>query len=67
MKKDNNSNIHEIAFQISKKLVDMILGLEIAFDQFLSDFHLNEHVYSLPLQRTIWKPTLFLKLKPNVI
>jgi hypothetical protein len=51
--KDNNSNIREIAFQIFKKLVDMKLGLEISFDQFLSDLHLNEHVYLLALQCTI--------------
>jgi len=31
-KKDNNSNFHEMNYQIFKKLVDMKLGQEISFD-----------------------------------
>ncbi len=65
--KNNNSNLHKIAFQNFKKLVDMILGLEISFDQFLLDLHLNEQTYILALQCMIQKPTLFLKHKPNDI
>jgi hypothetical protein len=45
----------------------MILGLEISFDQFLLDLHLNEQTYILALQCMIRKPTLFLKHKPNDI
>jgi hypothetical protein len=47
--KDNNQNIHHIDFQIFKKLVDMKLGLEISFDQFLLDLYLNEQTYLLVL------------------
>jgi hypothetical protein len=43
----------QIAFQIFKKLVDMILGLEISFEHFLLDSHLNEQTHFLALQCTI--------------
>jgi hypothetical protein len=43
--KDINSNLHEI-FQ---KLVDMGLGLEISFHQFLLNLFLNEKTYLLSL------------------
>jgi hypothetical protein len=45
----------------------MILGLEISFDQFLSDLHFNENTYLFALQCTIQKPTLLLKCNPNDI
>jgi hypothetical protein len=51
--KDNNSNLHEIAFQNFQKLVDMRLGLKISFHQILLDLHLDEQTYILVLQCTI--------------
>jgi hypothetical protein len=63
---NNNPNLHQIAFQIFKKLV-MGLGLEISFDQFFLELQLNEETYLLALQCTIQKLTLFLKHKPNDI
>jgi hypothetical protein len=63
----NNSNLREITFQIFKKLVDMILGLKISFDQFSSYLHVNEQRNFIVLQCTIRKPTLLLKCKPNNI
>ncbi len=65
--KDINSNLHEISFQNFQKLVDMGLGLEISFHQFLLNLLLNEKIYLIALQCTIWTPTLFLKCKPNDI
>jgi hypothetical protein len=65
--KDLNSNICEISFQNFQKFVDMGLGLEISFHQFLLNLLLNEKTYLLALQCTIQTPTLFLKCKPNDI
>jgi hypothetical protein len=65
--KDINSNLHEISFQNFKKLVDMGLGLDISFHQFLLNLLLNEKTYLLALQCTIRTPTLILKCKPNDI
>jgi hypothetical protein len=47
--KDNNSNIHEITFQNFKNLVDMRLGLEFSFDQFLSYLYFIEKTYLFAL------------------
>jgi hypothetical protein len=45
----------------------MILGLQISFYEFLSNFHLNEKTYLLVSQCIIWKSIFFLKCKPNDI
>jgi len=53
IKNDINSNLHEICFQNFQKLVDMGLGLEISFHQFLLNLLLNEKTYLVALQCTI--------------
>jgi len=45
----------------------MRLCLKFSFYQILSNLHLNEKTYLFVSQCTIWKPTLFLKHKPNDI
>jgi len=45
----------------------MKLCLKFSFYQILSNLHLNEKTYLFVSQCTIWKPTLFLKRKPNDI
>jgi len=42
----------------------MGLGNKNSFDEFFSNFQLNENTYLLALQCTLQKPTLFLKCKP---
>jgi len=56
-----------IPIQIFNKFIEMKLGLEISFVQFLVELQIDETIYLLTLQCTLQKPTLFFKQKPNDI
>jgi hypothetical protein len=62
-----DTNNQKIAIKIFEKLVNMGLGKDICFDEFLSNLQFNERTYILALRSTLQKPTLFFKQKPNDI
>jgi hypothetical protein len=62
-----DTNNHQIAIKIFQKLVNMGLGEDICFDEFLLNLQLSEEMYILALCSTLQKPTLFLKRKANDI
>jgi len=47
------------------KLVDVGLGVDISFEQFLIDLNVNEKTYIFALWSTFQKPTLFFKSRVN--
>ncbi len=60
----HTQNLSQITIQIFENFVDMGLRNENYFDDFLSNLQMNEDIYFLALQCTLWKPILFLKCKP---
>jgi len=65
--KNYTSYLHDIGIQIYNKLVNMGLGIEISFHEFLLELQIGKNIYLLALQCTLWKPILFLKRKPCAI
>jgi len=64
---NNNLNVHEIAFQTFKKLINVGLGVEISFDQFFRVFNLNDKTNLLALPCIVQKLIMFLNHKSNDI
>jgi hypothetical protein len=64
---DHMPNHGEINIQIYKKLINMGLGQDISFEEFLLDLKIDEKTYFLGLCYAMQKPTLFFKQKPNDI
>jgi len=60
-------NFMKLQIIFKKKLVDMGLGVDISFEQFLIDLNVNEKNYIFALWSIFKKPTLFLKRKVNDI
>jgi hypothetical protein len=50
-----------ITIQIFNKFIEMKLGLEISFVQFLVELQIDETTYFLTLQCTLQKPALIFK------
>jgi hypothetical protein len=59
----HTQNLFQIIIQIFEKLIDMGLGHENSFNEFISNLQMNKDIY-LALWCTLQKPTLFLKRKP---
>ncbi len=54
---DRMPNHKKISIQIYKKLINMGLGKDISFEQFLLDLKIDEETYILGLHYKIKKPT----------
>jgi hypothetical protein len=57
--KNYTSYLHDIGIQIYNKLINMGLGIEISFHEFLLELQIGKNTYLLALQCTLWKPILF--------